>query len=750
LVLLPSLSSAQKVGVVLSGGGASGVAHIGVLKALEEKNIPIDYITGTSMGALVGALYASGYSPLEIEAIFLTDQFKDWGSGILNEKYQYYLRKKQEDASLVNFKLELDTTWENSIPLTMVSSAAIDMGLMEYFAPISAKINNNFNDLFVPFRCVASDIISKKSITLKDGRLETAVRASMSYPLFISPVTKDNMLLFDGGLYNNFPSDVLCNEFSPEFIIGSRVSANFQLPDEDNVISQVKSILVENSDYSIPCGTGILISPDAENFSTFNFNNNKELIEIGYQATLLQIDSIYGYINTRTYSKTLDEKRRAFRERTPKLVFDEIEVTGLTDAQNKYIRKTIRFKKDTIGIRKIEAEYIKVSSDDKIKQIYPLATYNKETGYFSLNLKAKKEKNLFVSFGGVFSSSPINEGFVGLQYNWLGMSAITSTANSYFGKLYNSVYADIRFDMALNIPFYWEIGGTLSSWDYFKSSTTFFEDIKPSFLVIRDRFIHSEIGFPVAYKGKIVAGGSVGRLENEYYQTKEFTSLDTTDITGFSNSIGKLEYERNSLNQKQYATEGSYFFIGGKYISGTEETLPGSTSINKNKYTERLEWAQFKINYTKYFIKKSKVNFGIMGEGVFSEQPFFNNYTATILSAPAFQPIAESKTLFQDRFRAHSYASVGVKTIFSFVKNTQLRLGGYVYQPYKEILEDENKKAYYGKEFAKRFFIGSFTGVYYTPIGPLALSVNYYDKTDEPWSFMFHFGYIIFNKKSFN
>ena len=98
MVLLISYTNifSQKVGLVLSGGGASGVSHIGVLKALEENNIPIDYITGTSMGALVGGLYAAGYSPQEIEEVFLSDQFKQWAEGHLDEKYIFYLREKDE------------------------------------------------------------------------------------------------------------------------------------------------------------------------------------------------------------------------------------------------------------------------------------------------------------------------------------------------------------------------------------------------------------------------------------------------------------------------------------------------------------------------------------------------------------------------------------------------------------------------------------------------------------------------------
>jgi len=224
--------------LVLSGGGSSGVTHIGVLKALEEYNIPIDYIAGTSMGGLVGGLYAAGYSPKEIEKLFISEQFKDWAQGNLDDKYIYYLREKDETASLITFKIATNSIWETSIPTNLISPAPIDYGLMEFLAPASSFSNGDFDSLFIPFRCVASDIISKQPIVLRKGQLAKAVRASMAYPFYLSPVTYEDKLLFDGGLYNNFPSDIMYNDFLPDYIIGSNVSFNFDPPTEDNLLSQ--------------------------------------------------------------------------------------------------------------------------------------------------------------------------------------------------------------------------------------------------------------------------------------------------------------------------------------------------------------------------------------------------------------------------------------------------------------------------------------------------------------------------------
>ena len=732
----------------MSGGGSSGVTHIGVIKALEENNIPIDYITGTSMGALVGALYAAGYSPQEIEDIFLSTQFKDWAEGNLDQKYSYYLREKNNNPSLVTFKLAMDTLFETSLPTNLISPISLNYGLMSYFAPSTAFANNNFDSLFIPFRCVASDIISKKSVILREGDLSTAVRASIAYPLYLSPITAEGKLLFDGGLYNNFPSDVMYNDYLPDYIIGSNVSSSYSAPNEDNIISQIKAILVDNRDYSISCDNSILIEPEAAEFSLFDFDNNRKLIQIGYDATLKKIADLKNDINRRVDKNELEERRKVYKKKLPKLVFEDIEVSGLTDSQNKYIRKSLRFKGDTISAEELKSEYIKVSSDDKIKSIYPLAKYNKESTYFTLKLLAKKEKDLFVSFGGVYSSRPINEVYIGLQYNVLSKTAISVLANTYFGKLHNSLSGGFRFDFPFQIPFYWKTTYTIDGWDYFKSKTTFFEDTRPSFLVVNDNYFKSEIAFPIAYKGKIIIDGTAGELVNNYYQTKQFLSTDTTDKTRFRNFSTALTFERNSLDLKQYASRGSFFSICTRFIRGEEHSTPGSTSIIKDNFDTILNWFQFKVTFDKYFNDEGKVRFGLFGEGVLSNQPFFNNYTASVLSAPAFQPLSESKTLFQENLRAHSYFALGVKNIYQVLKKFQLRFEGYLFQPYQQILQNNNKEAFYGNVWSDQQFILSSSLVYNSPIGPLAINLNYYDKYEEHWSLLFHFGYIIFNKKS--
>ena len=155
-----TVNAQQSVGLVLSGGGAKGIAHIGVIKALEENNIPIDYIAGTSMGAIVGGLYASGYTPEEMMALIESKGFSYWSTGTIDPSWVYYYAREEPTPKLANINLSLnDSTKNNNIlPTSLINPLPMNFAFMELFARYTAQCNGNFNNLFVPFRCVTSDI----------------------------------------------------------------------------------------------------------------------------------------------------------------------------------------------------------------------------------------------------------------------------------------------------------------------------------------------------------------------------------------------------------------------------------------------------------------------------------------------------------------------------------------------------------------------------------------------------------------
>src|SRR5690606_9846289 len=217
-ILLSFPLHAQKVALVLSGGGAKGLAHIGVIKALEENNIPIDYIVGTSMGAIVGAFYAAGYSPEEIEEMVVSESFQNWVNGRLDKNYNYYFHAKESNASFFNVSVALDTSLNTTVSTKLAKDLTLNFALAELLAQASETCCYDLDSVFMPSPACASEIFMQKNVVLKNGNLSDAVRASMSVPFLYDPIKINDQYLFDGGIYNNFPVDIAIREFDPDYI----------------------------------------------------------------------------------------------------------------------------------------------------------------------------------------------------------------------------------------------------------------------------------------------------------------------------------------------------------------------------------------------------------------------------------------------------------------------------------------------------------------------------------------------------
>lgn len=332
----------QKVAVVLSGGGAKGVCHIGVLKALEEAGIPIDYIAGTSMGAIVGGLYAAGYSPGEMEQLVTSPEFTEWVSGRIDPQYIYYFRKPYADASWMTFKFKYDSVLQTQLPTNIVSPVRMDFAFMELFANASAAANYNFDSLMVPFRCVASDVDANKPVVLKSGDLGSSIRASMTFPFYFKPIRINGKLLFDGGMYNNFPSDVAYEDFFPDIIIGSKAAQNAQPPSDDNVVSQLTNMLMEKSNYNVICESGVMIEPQLKVVNVIDFSHTQEFIDSGYVAAQRKIAEIRQFVLDSVSPAERIAKRKAFNDLKPEYLVKNYSITGLTSGQYTYIRRLLQ------------------------------------------------------------------------------------------------------------------------------------------------------------------------------------------------------------------------------------------------------------------------------------------------------------------------------------------------------------------------------------------------------------------------
>ena len=739
--------SAQKVGVVLSGGGAKGSAHVGVLKALEDNCIPIHYIAGTSMGAIVGSMYASGYSPEQIEKIITSEEFLNWAKGTVDDRYIYFFKQDDPDASWINLKFNYDSILSYKLPTNIISPYQVDFGFMYFLATAGAAANNNFDSLFIPFRCVAADIADKKAVIFSEGNLAEAVRASMTYPFYFKPIKINGKLLWDGGMYNNFPADVMYRDFFPDIIIGCNVASNSEPPDENDIMSQIENMLTTNTNYDVICENGVMIQPKLPKVSEFEFQKAKELIRLGYEAAIAKIPEIRKFVTDSMCKGDYTIKRAAFNMKKPAFKVDSIEVEGVNRRQASYIYKSIFRKEKIISAEALKLEYFKLLADDKIESIYPRASFNRNTGYFSLRLDVKRDKNFVAQFGGLISSSNINGAYVGLQYKYFGLQASKLSFNFYIGRFFSGVQIKNRVDFPDRLPFSWESSVSINQWDYFKTTIRFFEDKTPSYLVQTESNFITEFGFPVYNKGKFVFGAGVAHKKDQYYQTNMFTKTDTADKTYFDLLTAQTQFHRQTLNRKQYPTQGMSFFAQVRYVIGNEENIPGSTSVNKEVFETTHQWIQLRVVYDRFFKKWGPYSLGMYAEGMISNKPLFHNYTSSLLSAPVFQPTPESEALFLPSYRANIFAAAGIKNIINIYKKIHFRLEGYIFQPYQEIRSNDDFTPYYGKPLETRSFLGYAALVYQSPLCPISISLSYYHEKEEPFSVMFKIGYIFFNKR---
>ncbi len=285
-----------KVGVVLGGGGAKGAAHIGVLKYLEELGIPVDYVAGTSMGSIIGGLYAMGYSPDELAQLIAEMDWSQYVGNSMDRSAMSEESRQRSSTMVVNIPFSLDGLLyktENRTPVSFLPSAYVNnTALINLFNNLCVGYQKemDFNDLPIPFACVATDIHTGKEVVIRHGSVPTAMRASMAIPGVFSPVYIDGHMLVDGGLVNNFPVDVL-KEMGADIIIGVEVpdpetddsnDENISLPDVLNSLidNAVSSKRKENRELC-----NIYLAPDVTGYGTLSFSHEAidTLVNRGYK-----------------------------------------------------------------------------------------------------------------------------------------------------------------------------------------------------------------------------------------------------------------------------------------------------------------------------------------------------------------------------------------------------------------------------------------------------------------------------------
>jgi NTE family protein len=623
------LSVAQKVGLVLSGGGAKGIAHVGVIKALEENNIPIDYLAGTSMGGVVASCYASGWSAAEIETIFLSEDFQRWINGRLEKGHNYFYSKDDITPAFVTVDLSLDSTRNFNFSSNIANDASLNFALAERFTIPATIANNNFDSLFVPLRLVASDIFTQNAVILKSGRLSDAARATHTVPFFYEPIRVDGKYLFDGGVYNNFPVDVMQKDFNPDAIIGVNVSSKiydeYPFDEDEKLISRsLLYMLLDKSDPDIVPPSGVYIQPNLKGMSGVNFAMARALIDSGYAQTMRQMPEIKRKISARQDSAVLSGMREQFRSKADPFMVDRVQFKGFSKSQRLYLSRFFYIKKGPIPIKKIKSAYYNLVSDDYFKNVYPSFSKDSTSQYFQFELTKRPKKNLKVDFGGVISNRNISSMFLGVNYYYFNRALTHTSLNFNVGNFYKSAQIKTRIDIPFLGRFYVEPEALYNQWNYLGNRDWFAGKDDPTILTRSDRKIGASVGFPFFKQLRFSIYGYYLNNTDRYSNRSILVSTDTLDVMKLAGYRSGFVLETNNLNRKQYATAGKNMSVRFDWFTVTEKYNPGSTSITDLPGSEHVGWVRLKLSAEQYW-KTRVYSSGYFVEGVFSNQPTFSN-----------------------------------------------------------------------------------------------------------------------------
>lgn len=343
LALCAAEAARPKVGLVLSGGAARGLAHIGVLKALEEQGVKIDAIAGTSMGAVIGGLYASGYKIDELEKLALAI---DWQQALSDAppRKDIPFRRKQDDRDfLVKQRLSFRDDGSLGLPLGVIQGQNLALLLESLLA--HASDTRDFDKLPIPFRAVATDIASGEKVVFRKGHLPQVIRASMSIPAVFAPVELDGRLLVDGGMVDNIPLDIV-REMGVDMAIvvdiGTPLRNRKQLATVVDVLNQSITLMTRrNSEEQLASlhRDDILVQPPLSSFGVTDFGRAQDMIDAGYRATRLLDQRLASLRRVNDTAVQLAEARSA-GQRTP--VITAIKVENDSKVSDDVIRYYIR------------------------------------------------------------------------------------------------------------------------------------------------------------------------------------------------------------------------------------------------------------------------------------------------------------------------------------------------------------------------------------------------------------------------
>ena len=592
-----------RVGLVLSGGGAKGLAHIGVLKTLDSLGVRIDYVAGTSMGAVMGGLYATGYTGKQIDSIISATDFDLLITDDVPRKSRtFYERKNAEKYALTlpfnNFKIQLPSSISRGQNVfNLLSKLTLDVSGVE-----------DFSKLPIPFYCIATDMLTGKEVVLDRGNLAQAISASSALPTLYQPVRLDNKLLMDGGIVNNYP--ILGLESKDlDIIIGVDVQDDLltinKLESVSNILIQISNFRVAKEMVGKSKLTDIYIKPEVSEYSLVSFKEGAEIIRKGQTAITSQLEELKIIAKAQNFTK-----RKAKIPEIQKIKINDISIFGLNKYTASYVRGKLRFRTgETISFDNFSKGVNNLVATNNFDSF--LYKFSPDGEGYVFSAKVTEAKNTtFIKFGAHYDQLYKSAALLNLTKKQLLLKNDVLSLDFILGD--NSRY---NFDYYIDKGFYWSVGINskyIGFTNFTNPRSLISESVDPDIDKIQMNFSEFTHQFFVETLIKKDLALKIGiELKDLKITTNDNVFLTVFDTPEYKFEDG--EYYSFFGSIKIDTIDNELFPTGGFLFEGSSKFYFGSSALRD----DFNELSIFKSKISKAFTIVDKLSINITTEGGF-------------------------------------------------------------------------------------------------------------------------------------
>ncbi len=598
------ITNDTKIGLVLSGGGAKGLAHIGALKTIDSLGIKIDYVAGTSMGAVIGSLYASGYSGKQLEILFNEVDFEELISDYVPRASKTFYERENSEKYAVTLPFD-------DFKIQLPSAISKGQNVFNLFSRLMIHVSDidDFSKLPIPFFCIATNIETGEPVLLDRGSLPKAVAASGALPSLFQPVIIDDKLLIDGGVVNNYPVEELRAK-GMDIIIGIDVQDGLADIEELNtapgILIQINNFRTINAMKDKVGKTDIYIKPDIKEFNVVSFDEGKQIIENGKRAAEERLPELLQLVKPNNLRKPKEIK-----------IVDSLKINNITISGNTtYTRAYVMGKLKLRGGEKVSYEAFNKGVNNLS------ATQNFQSFLYTF----EPEKDGYNLYANVKESQQTTFLKLGLHYDDLYKSAalINLTAKRVLTKndiiSFDFIIGDnirYNFDYFIDKGIYWSIG-------------------------LRSRFnsFHKNIDATLLLENEEITTASLSKIDAELEDFTNQFFLQTLFRRDFALTLG-AEHKRLKVTSETIIGEGpeedettfensDFFSVFGqlKFDTYSNKHFPKSGFLFDGDFHWYISSSDFNNNFSPFSIAKAKIGYAV---------PFTNKFTAVIGSEGGFK-----------------------------------------------------------------------------------------------------------------